>query len=102
MRIDPNAGLTQATTEQAAANANSRPASGASGGQVLGTDQAEFSSDQARVNALSAQVNALPEIRREKVAALHNAVKQGTYRVSPEQTAEAILADLQLGQANAA
>lgn len=101
MRIDPHAGLTPAASEQAT-NASPRPAAGASGSEIQGNDQAQLSYDQARVNALTAQVNALPEIRREKVAALHSAVKQGNYQVSAEQTAEAMIADLRISQATAA
>jgi anti-sigma28 factor (negative regulator of flagellin synthesis) len=32
-------------------------------------------------------------VREEKVAAIANAVKRGTYQVSPEQTADAILSE---------
>jgi len=101
MRIDPNAGLTPAASG-AASSANPRSAAAGSSSATPAADQAELSYDQARVNALTAQVNALPEIRREKVAALQSAVKQGTYQVSPEQTAEAIVAELRVSQATAA
>ena len=101
MKIDPNAGLTPAAAGEAAST-NPKPASAASGAGAPVTDQAEITYDRARVNALAAQVNALPEIRREKVAALQSAVKQGTYQVSPEQTAEALIAELRASQPTAA
>jgi negative regulator of flagellin synthesis FlgM len=59
----------------------------------LGSDSAELSMDYARVASLASQINGLPEIRQEKVAALSNAIQQGTYDVSPEQTADAMLSE---------
>ena len=99
MRIDRNAGLTPAASGTTS-SANPRSAAAGSSRATPVADQAELSYDQARVNALTAQVNALPEIRREKVAALQSALNQGTYQVSPEQTAEAIVAEV--SQATAA
>jgi anti-sigma28 factor (negative regulator of flagellin synthesis) len=43
------------------------------------------------VQALAAKVNDVPEIRQERVAALAKAVRDGSYQVSPEQTAEALI-----------
>lgn len=94
MRIDPNTRITDAGEAGGSAKAGSKAASGTSGGG-LASDQAELSPDQARVGTLAAQVNNLPEIRGEKVAAIASAVRKGTYQVSPEQTAEAILSELQ-------
>lgn len=34
-----------------------------------------------------------PEVRSERIAAIQAAIANGTYQVSPEQTAEAILAE---------
>lgn len=51
-------------------------------------------SAQSQAAVLAAQVNQLPEVRQEKIAAIANAVKRGTYQVSPEQTADAILSEL--------
>lgn len=34
-----------------------------------------------------------PEVRSERIAAIQTAIANGTYQVSPEQTAEAILAE---------
>ena len=44
----------------------------------------------------------LPEDRNARIAALRNAVSDGTYQVSPEQTAEAILAEQQVRDGTAA
>ncbi len=63
-------------------------------GGELGGDTAQLSLDQARVQSLAAQVNALPEVRQEKVAALGQAVRDGRYQISPEQTAEAVISEM--------
>lgn len=73
-------------------------AGGNSTGQTsLGRDHAELSMDHARVAALATQIYNLPEIRQERVAPLSNAIQNGNYDVSPEQTADAMLTDF-LGQ----
>jgi flagellar biosynthesis anti-sigma factor FlgM len=56
-------------------------------------NQAESTSVQARAGLLTAQVQQLPEIRQDRVTAIANAIRNGTYHVSPEQTAEAILSE---------
>jgi flagellar biosynthesis anti-sigma factor FlgM len=58
------------------------------------SDASEFLSAQSRAAVLASHVNQLPDVREEKVAAIANAVKRGTYQVSPEQTADAILSEL--------
>jgi len=101
MRIDSNANLRAATEQAGATSARPAPAN-TSGGELLAPDRAELSPDQARVQSLSAQVNALPEIRRDKVAALQVAVKQGNYEVSAEQTAEAMMSEMLVPHSTAA
>lgn len=51
--------------------------------------------DQARAHQLAAQADA-PEIRSARIAAIQSAMANGTYQVSPEQTAEAILSEQQV------
>jgi len=93
MRVDLNSGIGQAAeASQSAAGAKST-AAGASAGSRSG-DTAQLSTDQARVQSLLEQVNAVPEIRREKVAALGKAVREGTYQVEPEQTADALIDEM--------
>jgi anti-sigma28 factor (negative regulator of flagellin synthesis) len=45
---------------------------------------------------------AAPEDRNERIAALQNAIADGTYQVSPEQTAEAMLTEQQVQDGTAA
>ena len=90
MRIDPNS---RTTAPESAATTASGRAGSAPGGQ-RSKDAAGSPALQTRAGALAAQVNQLPEVRQKRVAAIASAVREGTYRVSPEQTAEAILSEL--------
>ena len=57
-------------------------------------DSTQLSTDQANVQALSAAVLQLPEIRQDRVAALTEQVQKGSYQVTAQQTAEALLTAL--------
>lgn len=92
MRIDSN--INNRIAADAAAANQSKPVA-ASSGNGTGTDKAELSADQARVNSLTAQLSNLPEVRSDKITDLQKAIRQGTYAVTPEQTADALIADLQ-------
>jgi flagellar biosynthesis anti-sigma factor FlgM len=60
------------------------------------------SADRARANRLAALAVSPPEIRSERIAAIQSAIANGTYQVSPEQTAEAILSEQQVRDETAA
>ena len=64
-------------------------------GDEMGPRESGLSPDAAQVRDLAAQVNMLPEVRREKVAAIKAALQDGSYAVSAEQLAEAILSELE-------
>jgi flagellar biosynthesis anti-sigma factor FlgM len=98
MRIDLNANVGQTPDAGSAGKAGSRAVSGA-GSAVPEADSAQLSTDQVKVQALSTAVLQLPEIRQEKVAALAEQVQKGSYPVSVEQTAEALLAALTTNRA---
>ncbi len=53
----------------------------------------ELSQDAVRLSSLVDQVNTSPEIREEKVKALRDSISSGTYEVSPESLADAIMRD---------
>lgn len=91
MRIDLSTRIPEAADPGQAAKSGSPSASG---GNSLGVDTAKFSSDPEKVQALTAGVTAMPEIRQEKVAALAQAVSSGSYQVTPEQTADAMMSQL--------
>jgi flagellar biosynthesis anti-sigma factor FlgM len=94
MRIDLNARTPEPPDARRAAKSGSQAASGTSGGETQAGDKADLSLDQERVRTLAAEVNRLPEIRQEKVVALTRAIQEGSYEVTPEQTAEAIVSEM--------
>jgi flagellar biosynthesis anti-sigma factor FlgM len=91
MRIEPKPG--SAITNDAAHQTSSGSNAVSISRRGAGHDQATFSPEVARVRELAAQANSFTEIRAERVAAISSAMRQGTYQVSPEQTAEGILAE---------
>jgi len=57
-------------------------------------DEARLSTGSDAIQALKAQLNAIPDIRQQQVDGLRQAVESGTYQVSPQRIADAMLADL--------
>ena len=98
MRIDLNANVGQTADAGPAGKAGSRAVSGA-GSAIPETDSTQLSTDQVKVQALGAAVLQLPEIRQDKVAALAEQVRKGTYQVTAQQTAEALLTALTTNRA---
>jgi flagellar biosynthesis anti-sigma factor FlgM len=98
MRVDLNANVGQTADAGQAGKAGSRAVSDA-GSAGLEGDSAQLSTDQTRVNALSTAALQLPEIRRDKVAALAEQVQNGNYQVGAQQTAEALLTALTTNRA---
>ncbi len=58
------------------------------------SDIASLSCRSEALQTLNATASALPEIRQEKVAALAEMVRNGTYRVTAEQTAGALISQM--------
>jgi anti-sigma28 factor (negative regulator of flagellin synthesis) len=112
MRIERNAQATGASQSDDPANTDSPPALGTRNGKRLDNDQTQptteqlladqFLMDPAEAEALAAQLGPSSEKRSQRIAALQNAIADGTYEVSPEQTAEAILSERQVRKGNAA
>ena len=112
MRIERNAKETGASQSDAPANTDSPPALETQNGTGLDNDQTPpstehlladlFLMDPTEAEALVAQLGPSPENRRLRITALQNAIADGTYQVSPEQTAEAILSERQVRKGNAA
>jgi len=94
MRIHSDMHIPQAADSGAAARPAARTVAADNSG-ALASDSSKLSSAQANVPALAATVNQLPEIRREKVAALAQLVRNGTYSPRPEQAAEALMSYMQ-------
>lgn len=98
MRIDLNAPIPEAPNP--GQSTKSQAASGSSNADaVSGRDTAKLSQDQGKVQELASQVNQMPEIRQDKVAALQRAIGGGTYSVTSEQSAEALISAIQVRSA---
>jgi len=93
MRIDLNSGIVQASDPAALSKSNPQSSSQAAKGEAP-SDVANLSNTYGRLQELTGMINSQAEMRQEKVAALTAMVQNGTYRCSPEQTAEALLAHM--------
>src|ERR1700693_5922152 len=52
--------------------------------------------DESEAEALAAKLKHLPETGGERMPSLKDALRKGSYQVSPEQTAEAIISQLEV------
>ncbi len=95
MRIDLNLKTSETPDPVKTAKSGAQVNSG-SGSTGRTGDTAVLSTEQSRIQALAAQVSGLPEIRPEKVASLGRAIRSGIYQVKPQETADALLSELQL------
>jgi len=60
-------------------------------------DMAHLSSGSEAVQKLRLQLDALPEVRQPRVDALRQAIGNGTFKISPQDIAAAMLADARMG-----
>jgi flagellar biosynthesis anti-sigma factor FlgM len=72
---------------------DSSSANGAAGQAKAVTDQTQLSASQSRVQDLKGELTGLPDVRQDRVAALQQAITNGSFRASDQQLADAILAD---------
>ena len=74
-------------------------ASGNSGtSSPVGADSTQLSLN-GRVQDLASQVGQFPEIRQDKVAALQQAIEDGSYSVTAGQSADALISAIQIRSA---
>ena len=57
-------------------------------------DQTFLSVDSKHVEQLKATISQLPDIRQERVSAVRGAIENGSFKVSDQQLADSIQADL--------
>jgi len=88
MRIDLQTAYDTAAIDQA-----QKPSAKAGGQKVRGGDSADLSSD-VQLSGLEAKVASSPDIRQDRVDQVRQAIASGTYSVSDEQLADAILRDI--------
>ena len=100
MRINLNPQPQQiAESSRTGAQSTAPASSSISGNSALAPDQAQLSPAHAQVHALAAQVAQLPEVRQERVVALRQILQSGNYRLSADQTAQAIFVHMIAGSA---
>ena len=112
MRTERNGRVTGASEGEQASHSDSQAAPEMQNSSGLGCNQAPpspehlsadwFSLDPARAGQLVAELGPPPEVRSERISALQAAIADGTYKISPEQMAEAILAEQQVRTKTAA
>ena len=56
-------------------------------------DVAQLSTGSDSIRTLKAHLDKVPEIRQQRVASLQQAIAEGSYRLYPQQIADAMLAD---------
>ena len=112
MRIERNLQATGPSQSDVPASKDSPPTNGTQ--DATGPDNGEppsstepllayqFLMDPAGVEALAAQLGPSPENRSQRIASLQKAIAEGTFEISPGQTAEAILSEKQVRNGNAA
>jgi negative regulator of flagellin synthesis FlgM len=61
-------------------------------------DVAHLSTGSDAVQRLKTQLDAVPDVRQQRVDALRQAVADGSFQVSPQQIAEAMLAGDAIGK----
>ena len=60
----------------------------------LSPDQVQISGDSGKTEQLKANLSGVPDVRQDRVAALKQAIGEGSYNVSSEQIAQAMSDDL--------
>jgi negative regulator of flagellin synthesis FlgM len=91
MKIDINATLTgQVPTERAAKQVSTGcPTTFPSNTE----DKTTLSSSKTSVESMTSQALQTPEIRQDKVSAIRESIKNGSYDLDPSKIASAIIAD---------
>lgn len=99
MRIDLHYGPQQVSGKEEASRAQfNASASNAGNPAKVGQDETVISAGHIQVQALAAEAAQLPEIRKEKVEALREAITSGRYRTDPEKVAGALMSDITLAR----
>jgi negative regulator of flagellin synthesis FlgM len=88
MRIDSNQPLINQVATDCSAKTSGKSAK--SSGSAS-NDKASFSVDASSISSLEAQALAAPEVRQDRVNALREAIRSGSYDVDPGQIAGAML-----------
>jgi len=89
MRINSNQSI--ASELAAEGTARSGKSSKASGGNFSANEGASFSGDTANVGGLTTLALQAPEVRQDRVSALREAVRNGSYQIDAGSIADAMM-----------
>lgn len=94
MKIDPGVGgIPEGQAPNRVGPSSSAPVSRRSQSPAGGTDQASLSSDAVKLSSLSNALSSVPDVRQDRVAAISQKLQDGSYSVSDQQIAQAVLRD---------
>jgi negative regulator of flagellin synthesis FlgM len=94
MRIDLNPSTTPQLDRSHGSAASTQPAPEMTGPAGSGAvDVANFSTGSDAVQQLRAKLDSVPDVRQQRVNDLRRAIGNGTFQVSADQIADAMLAD---------
>ncbi len=94
MRIDLNPSAMPELGRSGEAAAGTKPLDATNLAAPDAEDVAHLSSGSDAVQKLKLQLDALPDIRQQRVDALRQAISDGSYKISPQGIATAMLAEL--------
>lgn len=97
MRINPNVGVPEGQEPDRVETAGSAPANKqVQKSAQVAADQTNLSSDALKLSDLSAKLANVPDIRQDRVATLSQAIQNGSYSVSNQQIAVAMMRDFRM------
>jgi negative regulator of flagellin synthesis FlgM len=98
MKIDAPLAIPEQVGPQGVGTTGRSQSQNEEGRVTLSPDQVQFSVDGETVQQLKTDLAGLPDLRQDRVAALKQAIDEGSYNVSGQQIAQAMSSDL-LGEA---
>jgi negative regulator of flagellin synthesis FlgM len=98
MRIDAAVPLPESLQTQKVTRSGSSSQQSSAAAISSNQDRTQLSGDSTTVQQLKASLAQVPEVRQQRVAALRQAVGNGSYQVSDEQLSDAIGSNLLAGQ----
>ena len=100
MKLDPRLSLTGGPVADPVKKSETKPvdagqvrSKAGEGTSSLGEDRVTLSSSASDVQRLTTKLNEVPEVRTDKVKALQQKVRSGTYTVDQEKLADALVSE---------
>ena len=94
MKIDAAVGLPGQVEPQRVGTTGSAPSQNQGERVGFSPDEVQFSVDGEKVQQLKANLDGLPDLRQDRIAALKQAIEEGSYNVSGQQVAQAMSPEL--------